>query len=74
MSFGDDGDLLCGYSTVGFILEMGGVGCPYWTVTMTVNGFVDDDGTIDHLGEIFDSQEIFRQASLESRQLSQGIF
>ena len=53
---------------------MGGVGCPYWTVTMTVNGFVDDDGTIDRLGEIFDSQEIFRQASLESRQLSQGIF
>ena len=29
--------------------------CPYWTVTMTVLDFVDDNGTIDRLGESLDS-------------------
>ena len=50
---GDDSDLLCSYSTVGYIIKTGSAGGPYWTVTMTVLGFVDDNGAIDRLGDFW---------------------
>ena len=55
---GDDSDLLCSYSTVGYIIKTGSAGGPYWTVTMTVLGFVDDDGIIDHRRVIWTAESL----------------
>ena len=51
----DDGELLCRYSTVSYIIETSRIDGHFWTVTMSVLGSIDDNGTIDRLGEIMDS-------------------